>query len=423
MQVEDRTGKDGLITSMVARGPAILSFLSGLFMFVLAWKRRKLNGFHRMMLVMSVYIMIWSACQIIGTAAVPAGTPNTYGAYGNTATCTAQGFFQQWSYSCIMLYYGFLSVYSWFVIVYGNFDPHKYSWVEPYIHALNHLFPIGSAIYLLAIQGYNSTGLRCWVGSIPLGCGDDSGVVCERGPQNISAVVIGTILGPGFFLLAFETVVMIALNIQVWKINKADSKLAVSNRRLFGMTPKRVFLQSVFYLGVIYVICLPIFSLGIMIYIHDYLNFTLSVVGSLTVNLQGALIMLFYCYFSFYSAGVIPKRSNNADTNNNGLSSTEATTGDEEEDTSGSAINKQYSFNIFDGTCIAGSEDSPFSQFVFDGDEEDKENDRKESDLWAAAQSINDSSTTARELRASDVRFSSSGTWTTATAPKEEAAK
>merc|ERR1719247_842880 len=113
-------------------------------MFCVAWKRRKTNVFHRLMLALSVHMLMWSAWQIVGTAAVPVGTPDTHGAFGNTATCTAQGFFNQFSGICIPFYYAFLSVYSWAVMVHANFNPTRYSWIEPYIHALVHVFPLVS---------------------------------------------------------------------------------------------------------------------------------------------------------------------------------------------------------------------------------------------------------------------------------------
>ena len=49
----------------------------------------------------------------------------------------------------------------------------------------------------------------------------------------------------------------------------------------------------------------------------------------------------------------------------------------------------KYDFNIFDGTNIAGSSDSPFAQFLFDGDQEDIENDQRESEKWKDCQNCN----------------------------------
>ncbi len=66
--------------------------------------------------------------MIYGGAAIPSGTPDVIGGYGNDATCTAQGFFNQLSIVDIPSYYVALSGF-----VYGNFDPFKYAWAKKYM--------------------------------------------------------------------------------------------------------------------------------------------------------------------------------------------------------------------------------------------------------------------------------------------------
>merc|ERR1712232_361811 len=135
-----------------------------------------------------------------------------------------QGFFRQLSGMCIVFYYAGLSVYSWAVVVYGNFDPTKYSFIEDYIHIVVHLFPVGSAIYLLMIEAFNSEGLSCYIASIPFGCGDDSGIECDRGPENITTVIWATAGIPALFAMLFPTFVMLALVFKVCSIYLANAK-------------------------------------------------------------------------------------------------------------------------------------------------------------------------------------------------------
>merc|ERR1719464_309650 len=150
------TRPEQIALSWVTRISAVISFASGLYIFYAAWKRRH-HAYHRLMLGLSIHILLWSPWNMYGTAAVPFGTPDVYGAVGTTGTCSVQGFFIQLS-MCIPFYYVFLSCHSFVVIVYANFNPEKYVRIEKCIHILVHIYPIGSAIYLLLMDAFNSTG-------------------------------------------------------------------------------------------------------------------------------------------------------------------------------------------------------------------------------------------------------------------------
>ena len=60
--------------------------------------------------------------------------------------------------------------------------------------------------------------------------------------------------------------------------------------------------------------------------------------------------------------------------------------------------NKRHSFNIFDGTDVAGANSGPFGNFVFEGDESDFENDDTESRFWAGCQNVNNSQRSERKI-------------------------
>ena len=399
-----------------------------------------------------MHLLLWSPWQIYGTAAVPVGTPDTYGAYGNTATCTAQGFINQLSGMCIAFYYAGLSVYSWAVIVHANFDPTKYSFIEDYIHAVVHMFPIGSAVFLLSIQAYNSNGLTCYIASIPFGCGDDSGIDCVRGPQNITAVLWAAAGGPAVFAVLFPTVVMVALVVTVCRIYAANANAMYSHLLLFGMTPGKVFRQSVVYLGAVYMIYFPQYAYKIITVMLDRKSFGAAVATSILTTSRGLWIGLVYWHFSFYgSSGVfgrvwrwiqprddltlqrITERNTKINAKRNAKRKAKRKTdvaqdldSEAEEDCSATSVvtpeserggkqeqedglspigissknrkknvriapssRRRYSFNIFDGTDVAGASEGPFADFIFDGDESDVEKDDSESKYWADCQNVN----------------------------------
>jgi len=276
---------------------AMISFLSAIYIFRMAWKRRD-HVFHRLMLAQSIHLMMWSPWMVYGAAAVPYGTPDTWGAFGNTATCTAQGFFSQLSVT-VPLYYVFLSCYSWVVIVYGNFNPLRYQWIEKYIHIGVHIFPVASACYLLYIEAFNpvAAGNRCWIASVPFGCGDESDIECTRGPQNISSMMWIFASIPMFFSLIFPAIAMIALAIFVYRRNKKGIVPC-------GITTWMIFKQSVVYLGTFYWIHIPNMVHTALSIVANKKFFILSLVSTMIIMLRGLWYAMVYTYFSISGAPV-----------------------------------------------------------------------------------------------------------------------
>ena len=106
--------------------------------------------------------------MMYGTAAIPQSV-DVLGSYGNTATCTTQGFFIYLTGSTAIFYYSSFSVYS-FVGVLQNFEKEKYMWVEKYIHILVHIYPFVSAFYILSQIGFtDSTYGFCYFDSAVCG--------------------------------------------------------------------------------------------------------------------------------------------------------------------------------------------------------------------------------------------------------------
>jgi len=417
-----------------ARIAGILSLLGGLYIGYWSWKRRD-HVYHRIMFAVSVYIIIWSPWMIYGVAAIPIGTPGVIGAHGSVATCTAQGLFNHLS-QAVPLYYVALSGFSWIVVVQGNFDPSKYAWAERYIHMAVNLWVIVSSSILLSLKAFNpSEGWPgCYIGSVPMGCGDDSGIPCERGPQNISTVLAVFVGLPVFVILIVPTITMVALACYLhWRSRRIEGN---------NITVRAVTKQSAVYLGTLYFIYTPGLIMSSMgTFFGEGRNLFMSYYGNAITVSMGFWFALVYRYFSAPSVsggnGIVgsarrrvskmlePRKTIRGSCsqafsigNRSGQvslppgeqdgrvdnkitsrlrdeaptesSCSEApTTNDTKEQKQNELkqkseeFRKSFSFNIFDGTAPSQSQ---WAEFIFEGDESDEENDKEETRYWAGCQ-------------------------------------
>jgi len=410
-----------LSLSVAQRIAGALSLLGGFYIFWRAWKRRH-GAFDRIMMGLAFHTMLWGIYHMWGTAAIPEGTPGVHGARGTTTTCSVQGFLFQIS-MVVPFYYVFLSLYSWVVVLHGNFDPARYQWIEKYIHIGVHIYPIASAIYLLSIESFNSNGLHCWIASIPAGCGEESGIECSRGPQTPHVVLWAFGGIPAVFFLLFPTLVMVTLTYCVYlRQRKADSE------SLCVIPVSMVAKQSAIYLGSLYWVYLPLFVYYGTNYFRDERSYGICLWVNLVTNSMGIWFGIVYWYFSTeencndsgseddvhtkedsnltptdaldHGTGVIDeeksetfatlaaKKSSNRWSSTNsttmmaGSHSTMATTRTSKRT---SRTSKRFSFNIFDGTASSGM----FAGFVFEGDSDDEEKDAAESKQWEHCQGMN----------------------------------
>lgn len=409
----------------------MLSFIGGIYMFRMAWQRRG-HLYHRLMFALSIHVLIWSSWKIYGAAAAPYDETDT-GDYphGTTATCTAQGFFVQLAMT-IPLYYVFLSCYSWVVIIGSNFNPLRYQWIEKYIHIGVHIFPIGSAFFLLYKEAFNSMGpgLQCYIASIPFGCGDESDIECTRGPQS-TVLYLWVFSGiPGLLFMLVPTISMIALARFAHRRNKKGDVPC-------GITVWAITKQSTVYLGALYVTFIPLFINNALAVHENKTIFGVSLVMSVLAYSMGMWFALVYRYFSNTGAlvdinkfGAIRTRTlirrerlptttttktqesiNTAKTSTATGTSTERTSvegttrsaveenenyqekkdnssNDDDDDDDGeqtsTSTNHLFSINIFDGTAPVNK--SRFSEFIFDGDDDDEDDDKTSTRYWAGCQ-------------------------------------
>eukprot|EP00536_Pseudo-nitzschia_multiseries_P018866 jgi/Psemu1/265082/estExt_Genewise1Plus.C_32760001 len=329
-----------------------LSVAGGLYMFWGAWKRRD-QIFHRLVLAISIYTVLFGVLNVWGIAAVPKGTPGVHGARGNTTTCTIQGFLLNTSGMVISLYYVFLSIHSWAVIMHSKeflSNPERYRWIENSIHVGVHLFPLASSVYLAVVEAFNPIGFKCWVASYPPGNSNIDNIAigeCERGPQN-----------PGGVLWNF----------------------AILPTMMPYIPLQALIQQAVAYLGLIYWIHLPRFLFFSMTQRNDNNN-----------NNSSNENRSFSFFVDLWQAG---ETTGDTEPVRNSISVDDVLptkNGDHTDAAKQQQQQKQkqklqsiarVSFNIFDGT---NSSDA-FRDFIFDGDSDDEENDMHESKYWSGCQ-------------------------------------
>lgn len=148
--------------------------------------KKRENVYNRLLMMMSLYDILYSIWNFASTWPVPAGTPFVYEAIGTQGTCVAQGFFLQFAGMAVPLYNAFLSLYYLLVIRFNVTENTLRKYVEPSMHAFAFIFAIGTGVAGLVLQLYNFATLWCWIAHYPLECNDsrgpDSGQAnCERG--------------------------------------------------------------------------------------------------------------------------------------------------------------------------------------------------------------------------------------------------
>jgi hypothetical protein len=135
-------------------------------------KPKRENPYHRLLAAMSLYGFLAGLAGFFSTWPVPRGTSNVFGAIGNQATCTAQGFFLS-IYIAVPMYNAFLALYYVLVIKYGCTDDALRKRFEPAIHVFVFVFNFGIATYSIAFTDLiNAANLWCWIAPFPSDCLD-----------------------------------------------------------------------------------------------------------------------------------------------------------------------------------------------------------------------------------------------------------
>jgi hypothetical protein len=149
---------------------------------------KKLWGsvYHRIMLGLSIFDVMSCVVNILSTWPTPADQADTiFWAAGTTATCTAQGFFNELGNITTVTYIAALTLRYVLIICY-NLSETQLQNYEPLFHGL----PIGIGLVMavvgLPLDLYNNSGWLCWYAPYPRNCDldlddDDNNNACQRG--------------------------------------------------------------------------------------------------------------------------------------------------------------------------------------------------------------------------------------------------
>jgi len=144
---------------------------------------RALTSYHRLMIGISVFDILFSAGLLFGPLPIPADNRGIPYARGTIATCTAQGFFIMLGLASFA-YNAMLLIYYVLVIRYIVRDEVMTTRIEPFMHAVAILYYTGAAVAGLPLQVYNPTGAKCFIGVVPPTCLRDPDTDCVRGGEH-----------------------------------------------------------------------------------------------------------------------------------------------------------------------------------------------------------------------------------------------
>lgn len=169
--------------AIVPKVTGSLSFFGSIYIFqdIVRDESKRNSIFHRIMLGLSIFDTIASGVNFLSTWPSPSELSDTiFLASGTTATCTAQGFFNEFGNITTPLYSASLCV--WYLLFL------KYGWKEKdcrKYELLFHIIPIAvglaMAVLGLPLTLYNNSGYLCWYAPFPKGCDKDDPHTCTRG--------------------------------------------------------------------------------------------------------------------------------------------------------------------------------------------------------------------------------------------------
>ena len=186
--------------------------------------------YSRILLVMSLYDFFTSLAQAMSTWPMPADTPGVVFAKGTTFTCNFQGFFTQLGVGAPM-YNCSLSFYYLLVIAFA-YSEQQVKQIEWFMHLIPLTVSFSTAIAGIPLTLYNSSGLWCWIGSLPGSCAaaPDSPGNCERG-DHAWIYRWGVYYAPVWFCVLTITINMAIVSYLVWAKEKRSLRFRFPGKR------------------------------------------------------------------------------------------------------------------------------------------------------------------------------------------------
>jgi len=437
LDFEEEITRLELTNAIYPRVTGLITIIGAASVIIMAWNRRKYL-FHRLVLGMAIHQVLYGVAYTIGNLAIPREYTEYFGNYGTIRTCTAQGFILYVCARTSLIYYGSFSFYS-YVAVLSNFDPKKYSWVEPWIHGFSNIYPIVSGIYLLVVQGFNPGYGFCKMSSYPLDCEITDDLECERGPSAFGPnKVFWLWLLPMLLQLVIPTIFMTVLYFKIKQREQRDG-----SEKFYKLESPQIAIQSGVYLSTVYWTVLPwmivvalqhflssnpetLFSVKLAAQINFALFGLWSLVayryfaierpdavtasqtnpsndpdasmksqGSSAIRITSSSRKSFKYIFSSRSSGMCGENSTsklfeNSASESAGTTQCKQTSGcssshqcpDTSTKSEKSSESRRYSFNIFDGTNASGA----WADFIHEGDSEDERMENEETMQWETVQ-------------------------------------
>jgi hypothetical protein len=252
---------DSVEASMLSSGyqislailPKLSSFLSMMGSSLIAYQicvsqrhERFRKPFHRLVLGMCLCDIMASTAWFFTTWPIPSElAAYSFGASGNTHTCTAQGFFAQFSIATVM-YNASLATY--YTVVTGVLRVKQQQAVttirrlEPLLHINALSWGLGTAVASISLQLFNSTGWDCWIAAQPPGCVEswlappgESGT-CVRG-DNATLYIWVFYYAPLWVVILYATITMAYINHRIRrteKISGLENEVLLTNGGMYS---------------------------------------------------------------------------------------------------------------------------------------------------------------------------------------------
>jgi len=173
---------------------------------ILRSKRALTIPYHRILFGISVADIISSVAMSASSLPAPKNSEHLAYAYGNQATCDAQGFIFLAGSTAEPLYQCSLQLYYLCMVKYGMSAENIQKKIEPYLHCIPILFALIAAVVSVATESINSSGAWCYIESYPRGCREE----CPRGSHIILKRILFSAI-PMFFSFIFMSVAMVVI--------------------------------------------------------------------------------------------------------------------------------------------------------------------------------------------------------------------
>jgi len=240
----------------ISRFSAFLSILGSLVVINLILgnkiqrKEKMSRVVNRFVLAISIVDIPTSIAIALATLAVPpvdnqGKSTHDDGLKGNTASCSAQGFFIQIGLA-IPLYTAMLCIFYLCFLCYGLTEKKFIKRFEPLVHLLCFVYPLSSAFIGVFSDSFNDIGMQlCWFAPYPWNCQMDTEIECTRGRHTDLYRFIFSVI-PIFAAFLIVTISMINIVRFVNKWTKSNNQ---NNSR---PTPqqKETAIQAMLYISI-----------------------------------------------------------------------------------------------------------------------------------------------------------------------------